>query len=79
MRMQVGIKRAALAVAKNGAGNLGAGHVALVDAAAVLVAGDGFQFAQRLGHGRLMGGDERGAAADERLDRDGLGALNVAS
>src|ERR1035437_9750668 len=71
--MQVRVERAALAMAKDRASDLAARHVALVDSTAVLMTREGFQFPQGLGDGGLMGGDEPGVAADERLDRHRLG------
>jgi hypothetical protein len=73
--VQVRIEGAALAVAKDGAGDLAAGHVAFVDPTAVLMTGEGFQFAESFGDSGFVGGDEPGVAPEERLDRDGLGRV----
>jgi hypothetical protein len=73
VRMQVRIEGAAFAVPEHGSGDGPGGDVALVDPAAGLVAGMGFQFAQGLSDSGFMGDEQPLVAAEEGLDRDGLG------
>ncbi len=71
-RVDVGIEGAPRAVSEDGGGDLPARHVALVAATAALMAREGLDFAQCLGHGGFVSGDQLVVTADAGLDRDRL-------
>ena len=68
VRVQVRIEGAALSMPEDCRCDLAGRDVALVDAASVLVAGEGFEFAQGFGDGSFVRGHQSLIAADERLD-----------
>ena len=69
------IERAALTVAEDRRRDLAGCDVTLVDAASVLMAGEGFEFAEGFGDCGFVGSDEADVAAEEGLDGNGFGCV----